>query len=52
MFYGWRIVICDRTESYTCALLPFVVAYGLAGLILCRLPAPEGSARPAVRVAS
>jgi len=47
-----RIVIYDRTESYTYALLPFVVAYGLAGLILCRLPAPERPARPAVRVAS
>ena len=52
MFYGWRIVVYDRTESYTYALLPFVVAYGLAGLILCRLPAPERPARPAVRVAS
>ena len=41
-----------RGESYTYALLPFVVAYGLAGLILCRLPAPERPARPAVRVAS
>jgi hypothetical protein len=49
MFYGW-IVIYDRTESYTYALLPFVVAYGLAGLILCRLPAPERPG-PAVRVA-
>ena len=26
-----RIVICDRTESYTYALLPFVVAYGWPG---------------------
>ena len=49
VFTGW---VYDRTESYTYALLPFVVAYGLAGLILCRLPAPEGPARPAVRVAS
>ena len=49
VFTGW---IYDRTESYTYALLPFVVAYGLAGLILCRLPAPEPPARPAVRVAS
>jgi hypothetical protein len=52
MFYGWRIVVYDRTESYTYALLPFIVAYGLAVLILCRLPAPERPARPAVRVAS
>jgi MFS family permease len=49
VFTGW---VYDRTESYTYALLPFVVAYGLAGLILCRLPAPERPARPAVRVAS
>ena len=49
VFTGW---VYDRTESYTYALLPFIVAYGLAGLILCRLPAPERPARPAVRVAS
>lgn len=31
MLYGWWIVIYDRTESYTYALLPFVVAYDWPG---------------------
>jgi hypothetical protein len=47
-----RSLAFSSKQSYSYALLPFVVAYGLAGLILCRLPAPERPARPAVRVAS
>ena len=38
---GW---IYDRTESYTYALIPLIVSYCVAGLILWRLPQPE---RPA-----
>jgi MFS family permease len=37
VFTGW---IYDQTQSYTYALIPFIVAYGLAGLILWRLPHP------------
>ena len=43
VFTGW---IYDRTQSYTYALIPFIVAYCLAGMILWRLPQPE---RPAPR---
>ncbi|PYM11626.1 MAG: hypothetical protein DMD81_26355 [Candidatus Rokuibacteriota bacterium] len=45
VFTGW---VYDRTHSYTYALLPFIIAYALAGLVLCRLPAPERPARRAV----
>ena len=38
---GW---IYDQTQSYTYALIPFVISYAVAGLILWRLPHPE---RPA-----
>jgi MFS family permease len=38
VFTGW---VYDQTQSYTYALLPFVVSYCLAGLILWRLPHPE-----------
>jgi MFS family permease len=38
---GW---VYDQTQSYTYALLPLALSYGLAGLILWRLPQPE---RPA-----
>src|SRR5207247_4180629 len=34
---GW---IYDRTQSYTYALIPFVISYVMAGLILWRLPNP------------
>jgi MFS family permease len=43
VFTGW---IYDQTQSYTYALIPFMIAYGVAGLILWRLPHPE---RPAPR---
>lgn len=39
---GW---IYDRTESYTSALIVFVVSYCVSGLILWWLPDPERSAR-------
>lgn len=38
VFTGW---IYDRTESYTYALIPFVVCYAVAGLILWGLRQPE-----------
>jgi MFS family permease len=37
--------IYDRTQSYTSALIVFVVSYCASGLILWWLPAPERSAR-------
>jgi MFS family permease len=45
VFTGW---IFDQTQSYTYALLPFVASYCLAGMILWRLPLPEGPAPFAV----
>jgi MFS family permease len=45
VFTGW---IFDQTQSYTYALLPFVASYCLAGVILWRLPLPEGPAPFAV----
>jgi len=38
VFTGW---IYDRTQSYTYALLPFIVLYGLAALVLWQAPHPE-----------
>ena len=43
VFTGW---IYDQTQSYTQALLAFIVCYGVAGLILCLVPSPK---RPAAR---
>jgi MFS family permease len=45
VFTGW---IYDQTQSYTYALLPFMICYGGAGLILWRLPHPERPTRHAV----
>jgi MFS family permease len=45
VFTGW---VYDQTQSYTYALLPLVASYGLAGLILWRLPRPERPAAFAV----
>jgi MFS family permease len=48
---GW---IYDQTESYTYALMAFIICYGVAGLILWRLPhpqRPEGLEIPAPRTA-
>jgi len=42
VFTGW---IYDQTQSYTYALIPFVISYCVAGLILWRLPHPERPAR-------
>src|SRR5262249_39257625 len=39
---GW---IYDQTQSYTSALVAFMIAYTAAGLILWRLPHPERPAR-------
>jgi MFS family permease len=47
VFTGW---IYDQTQSYTYALVPFIVSYTLAGLILWRLPRP--TRRPRLDVAS
>jgi nitrate/nitrite transporter NarK len=35
---GW---IYDRTQSYTYALLPFIVIYVLAALVLCQASPPK-----------
>jgi MFS family permease len=48
---GW---IYDQTESYMYALIAFIICYGVAGLILWRLPhpqRPEGLEIPAPRTA-
>ena len=42
VFTGW---IYDQTQSYTYALIPFIVSYGVAGLILWGLPHPERPTR-------
>jgi MFS family permease len=41
VFTGW---VFDRTQSYTFALIPFVIMYGLASLVLWQVPHPK---RPA-----
>lgn len=38
VFTGW---IYDTTQSYTYALLPFIILYGLAALLLWQVPRPE-----------
>jgi MFS family permease len=38
VFTGW---IYDQTQSYTYALLPFTILYGLAGLVLWQVPRPK-----------
>jgi nitrate/nitrite transporter NarK len=48
VFTGW---VYDQTQSYTYALIPFIISYCLAGLILWRLPLPERPARFAVAAA-
>jgi len=35
VFTGW---IYDQTESYTYALIPFMLAYTAAGIVIWRLP--------------
>ena len=45
VFTGW---IYDQTQSYTYALIPFMISYCVAGLILWKLPYPERPARFAV----
>jgi MFS family permease len=42
VFTGW---IFDQTQSYTQALMPFTVIYGLAGLILWYAPRPKRPAK-------
>ena len=42
VFTGW---VYDQTQSYTYALLAFVVCYCVAGLILWRLPQPKRPTR-------
>jgi sugar phosphate permease len=43
VFTGW---IYDQTQSYAYALIPFIISYAVAGLILWRLPHP--TRRPAL----
>lgn len=38
VFTGW---IYDQTQSYTYALIPFIISYGVAGLVLWGMPHPE-----------
>ena len=38
VFTGW---IYDQTQSYTYALVPFIVLYGLAALVLWQVSHPE-----------
>jgi MFS family permease len=38
VFTGW---IYDQTQSYTNALIPFIIVYGLAGLVLWQAPRPK-----------
>ena len=38
VFMGW---VYDQTQSYAYALIPLIVSYALAGLILYRLPHPQ-----------
>jgi MFS family permease len=45
IFTGW---IYDRTQSYTYALIAFIVCYGAAGLVLWLIPQPRRPARRAV----
>jgi MFS family permease len=42
VFTGW---IYDQTQSYTYALIPFMISYCVAGLILWKLPYPERPTR-------
>jgi hypothetical protein len=35
---GW---IYDQTQSYTYALIPFIIVYGLAALVLCQASHPK-----------
>jgi nitrate/nitrite transporter NarK len=42
VFTGW---IYDQTQSYTYALIPFMISYCVAGLILWKLPHPERPTR-------
>ncbi len=42
VFTGW---IYDQTQSYTYALIPFIISYGVAGLVLWWLPHPKRPAR-------
>jgi MFS family permease len=42
VFTGW---IYDQTQSYTYALIPFIISYAVAGLILWWLPHPKRPTR-------
>ena len=50
VFTGW---VYDQTQSYTYALIVFIVCYGLSGLVLWLIPRPtprEVPARPALSI--
>jgi MFS-type transporter involved in bile tolerance (Atg22 family) len=38
VFTGW---IYDQTQSYSYAVIAFIICYGVAGLLLWWLPQPE-----------
>jgi MFS family permease len=42
VFTGW---VYDQTQSYTYALIPFAVSYGLAALVMWRVPEPRRRTR-------
>jgi nitrate/nitrite transporter NarK len=43
VFTGW---VYDQTQSYTDALIPFAVLYGLAALVLWRASPPQTPKKP------
>jgi MFS family permease len=45
VFTGW---IYDQTQSYTSALIPFIVVYGLAALVLCQASHPKTTKKPEI----
>jgi nitrate/nitrite transporter NarK len=42
VFTGW---IYDQTQSYTHALIAFIICYGLAGLVVWLVPHPKRPTR-------
>jgi len=44
VFTGW---VYDQTESYTYALIPMAISYGVAALVMWRMPQPRRRPRRA-----
>jgi MFS family permease len=49
VFTGW---IYDQTQSYTYALIPFIIIYSLAGLVLWQVPRPQRPVTGSMRQAT